>query len=118
MDFTALVDSLDAQPTRLQELVPMAPSHIGASDACQHGMGGIWLSNEPHSPPLVWRCPFAPRLSKALVTADNPKGVITISDLLELAGMIANKDVLAQVADVRERTIWMAGDNKAAVVVQ
>jgi hypothetical protein len=43
-DFNALVDSLAQRPTRLQELVPMEPSHIGASDACQVGMGGIWMA--------------------------------------------------------------------------
>jgi hypothetical protein len=49
-----------------------------------------------------------------LVTSDNPSGSISISDL-ELTGIIAHQDVLATTRDVRERTIWTASDNRAAV---
>lgn len=113
-DFTALVDSLAARPTRLHELVPTRPSHVGASNACQVGMGGVWLGSDPSAAPIVWRQRFAPHVANALVTSANRHGTVSISDL-ELAGMIAHKDVLAQVQDVRERTIWIASDNRAAV---
>ena len=113
-DFTALVDSLATRPTRLPELVPTAPSHVGACDACQLGMGGVWLGSSDSPAPIVWRQRFAPQVASALVTADNRRGTVSISDL-ELTGMIAHKDVLAQAHDVRERTIWLASDNRAAV---
>jgi len=113
-DFAALVDSLAARPTRLPELVPTSPSHIGASDACQLGMGGVWFSTDTSEAPLVWRSKFPSRVSDALITADNPHGSISISDL-ELAAMIAQKDIVAHACDVRERTLWLAGDNRAAI---
>ena len=47
----------------------------------------------------------------------NPKGSITNSDL-ELAGSIAHNDVLAQAADVREKTTHNSYDNIAAVFWQ
>lgn len=40
--------------------------------------------------------------------------MVSISDL-ELAGIIAHKDILAQAHDIGERTIWIASDNRTAV---
>ena len=114
-DFRALVLAVDTRPTRLRELVPTAPSDIGACDACRQGMGGVWFDAlDPHAPPIVWRSRFSPGVSAALITSDNRHGSISISDL-ELAGMIAHKDILCHTRDVAERTIWLASDNKAAV---
>ena len=49
-DYYTLFESLDERPTRLPELIPMYPSDIiGASDACQHGTGGVWFDS--HSRP-------------------------------------------------------------------
>jgi hypothetical protein len=113
-DFSTLVDSLAARPTRLHELVPTTPSHVGACDACQWGMGGVWLPNDGISPPIVWRHPFPPHITAALVTSANRTGALSISDF-ELTGIVAHKDILARAHDVRERTIWIASDNRAAV---
>ena len=113
-DFTALVDSLATRPTRLPELVPTAPSRIGACDASQVGMGGVWLATNPASAPVVWRQRFSPRVASALVTANNRRGTLSILDL-ELTGIIAHMDVAATTFDVRERTLWIASDNQAAV---
>ena len=80
-------------------------------------MGGVWFDSlNPTSPPMiVWRHAFPTHIGATLVTADNPSGTISISDL-ELAGvMIAQQDVLATTRPVRERTIWIASDNRAAV---
>jgi hypothetical protein len=114
-DFLTLAQSVHARPTRLPELVPTAPSDVGACDACRHGMGGVWFDAlDSTSPPILWRRRFPPRVGDALVTSDNPSGSISISDL-ELTGIIAHQDVLATTRDVRERTIWTASDNRAAV---
>jgi hypothetical protein len=115
-DFRAIADSLHIRPTRLQELVPTAPTYIGACDACGQGMGGVWFHTSPaiaHTP-LVWRQPFARAVQRALITSDNPQGTLSISDL-ELMALIAHKDVLAQHHPVAERTMWMATDNRAAL---
>ena len=66
-------------------------------------------------PLLLWRQQFPANIAGALVTANNPTGgALSISDL-ELTGVIAHTDVLAQDRDVRERTLWLASDNRAAV---
>jgi hypothetical protein len=114
-DFKWLTASLGQRPTRLRELIPVAPSDLGACDACRVGMGGVWFDAlSPPQPPLVWRHPFVPGIPAALVTSDNPRGTISISDL-ELLATIAHKDVIAQRRAVSKRTLWLASDNKAAV---
>ena len=113
-DFLLLVDSLATRPTRLQELVPTHPLAVGACDACQHGMGGVWLFPDTTQHPVLWRSRFPTHVSASLVTAGNRQGLISISDL-ELAGIIGHKAVLSDHIDTRERTIWIASDNRAAV---
>ena len=78
-------------------------------------MGGIWFDTlVPDAPPILWRQKFSTSVSAALVTSDNPHGTISISDL-ELTGVLAHKAVLANLRDVRERTMWIGSDNRAAV---
>ncbi|KAI2501863.1 hypothetical protein MHU86_12628 [Fragilaria crotonensis] len=114
-DFRALVDSVATRPTRLRELVPTAPSDIGACDACRTGMGGVWFDAvDPSSAPVLWRHRFPANIADSLITADHPRGSLSISDL-ELAGVVAHKAVLASMRDVAERTVWLASDNRAAV---
>ena len=115
-DFRALADSLAIRPTRLGELVPVFPSDTGSCDACRMGMGGVWFDVlDPSAAPIVWRHqPFPPAVQADLVTAHHRGGSLSISDL-ELAGTIAHKDVLATARHVQERTLWLAGDNRASL---
>ena len=110
-DFRAIADTLKERPTRLRELVPTDPSYIGACDACHAGMGGVWFTADKA---FVWRHQFPTRVRRALVTFGNPHGSLSISDL-ELAALIAHKDVVAHHRDVAEHTLWMATDNQAAL---
>ena len=104
-------DSLRQRSTRLQELVPSQPSYIGASDASRLGMRGVWFSHNPTHPPVLWRQPFPKEVAAALVTVTNAHGTISISDL-ELAAMIAQKDVLARHWPVTETTGRVARDRQ------
>jgi hypothetical protein len=114
-DFRALADTMAARPTRFRELVPTAPSDTGSCDACRTGMGGVWFDVlDPSTAPIVWRAPFLTDVQGALVTAAHPCGTISISDL-EFAGTIAHKEVLASARHVQERTLWIAGDNRASL---
>ena len=114
-DFRFLVSSLAERPTRLRELVPVSPSDTGACDTCRVGMGGVWFDAlDTGGPPIVWRSKFPVLIQAALITAECPRGTLSTSDL-ELAGTIAHKDVLAQARHVQERTIWVAGDNRASL---
>ena len=111
-DFRALVHAVSDRPTRLRELVPTSPPDVGACDACRLGMGGVWFDAlNLTSAPVLWRERFPLHVSSALLTSDNPRGTVTISDL-ELAGMIAHKDMLASHRDVAERTIWLASGRR------
>ena len=74
----------------------------------------MWLDAHSLSPPLIWRQEFPSYVSASLVSDQNPLGSISISDL-ELTTIIPHKDTLARSWDVRERTIWIASDNQAAV---
>lgn len=79
---------------------------MGASDAPKDGTGGVWFTHITDAAPfpLLWCKPFSPQVQAALVTADNPHGEISISDL-DLAAMIAHKDALVHHAAVAERTL-------------
>ena len=115
-DLRSLVASVATRPTRLQELVPTAPSDIGACDACRTGMGGVWFDAlDASALPIVWLQRFPAHIAGNLVTVSHRSGTLSISDL-ELTGMIAHENILAQARDVTERTIWLASDNQAAAV--
>ena len=113
-DFRAIADTLRARPARFHELVPFGPpAVVGACDASQHGMGGIWFAQD--QPPIVWHSPFPLAVRRELVTSTNCRGTVSISDL-ELAGTIAHKHIITQaLPTVAERPHWMAGDNRASL---
>ena len=68
------------------------------------------LLNEP----ILWRHPFPAEIQAALVSHSNPKGAINNSEL-ELAGIIANNDVLANFVDVQEITTATGTDNTSGL---
>lgn len=116
-DFTWLADSLQLRPTRMQELVAQPPHLYGTSDASGRGMGGTIIppttpTAEEASSPVVWRFQFPPDVQRKLVSADNPHGTITNSDL-ELAATIIQHDAMCNTYDVREHTIHTSTDNQA-----
>ena len=103
--------------TRIAELTPdTVPATIGACDAAGTGMGGILFVPSPDgsATPLLWRQPFLPWIQRQLVSFSNSDGAINNSDL-ELADLVAHKDILAMVAKVVERTIHNVYDNMATV---
>lgn len=115
-DFRWLARDIANRPTRLAELVPTAPAVLGACDAAGSGMGGVFFVSDDDGveKAMLWRHPFPNHIRRQLVTFDNPDGTINNSDL-ELCGNIAHHDVIAQVGDIRERTIHTLSDNVASV---
>jgi hypothetical protein len=114
-DFKWLASSLQDRPTRLQELVAQPPCLYGTTDASGQGMGGVLLppSNNSTQAPLVWRHRFPAAVQKNLVSATQPHGTVTNSDL-ELAATIIQHDAICHNYDVREQTIHTGTDNQAA----
>ena len=118
-DFRWIARDLTSRPTRIAELIPLAPVAEGHHDASgSQGAGGIWfpgdnaVMREGYSPevPIVWRLPWPQHIIDQVVTDDNPTGTITNSDL-ELAGGLIHLDCGAQTLDIRERTVVSKGDN-------
>jgi hypothetical protein len=112
-DFELLAQSLASRPTNFAEIVPDLPTCIGACDASLAGMGGVWFL--PDGRNIVWRQTFPPDVRRSLITADHLSGTITNSDL-ELAGIIAHQDVLAQHAPLQHTTVALLNDNYPALV--
>jgi hypothetical protein len=120
-DFRFILDTIDERPMRIYELVPGTPTILGATDASGVGMGGvIFIPDEdstpsrPHYHSFLWRQAFPDAVRDCLVTYTNTNGTITNSDL-ELAATIAQHDVIATLANVRERTIANLHDNTPTV---
>ena len=71
---------------------------------------------QPQPTPICLHCcGEQPSHQQRLVSKDNPKGDITNSDL-ELAGLLAQQDIIAQAVNCRGRTIVPLGDNIPSVV--
>jgi hypothetical protein len=123
-DFRLLAQELTSRPTRIAELIPdRVPRTEGACDAAGSGMGGVHFipasidAGDEDVVPLLWRERFPQWVRDQLSCWKNPNGRITNSDL-ELAGSIAQNDVLAQYANVAERTTHNCYDNIPAVYCQ
>lgn len=109
-DFSSLVADLGQRPTRLGEIIPDKPRVIGATDASGARLGGVFFA-EPHRP-VLWRVLLPNWVTDSLITSENPSGTISINDL-EQAAAILQHDLIAQLYDVRERSIANLVDNIA-----
>jgi hypothetical protein len=119
-DLRWLVLDLQNRPTRLREIVDTPVAAIGATDAAAPGMGGVIFVQDQSTGnlnPLLWRAPFPHAVQDDLVSTNNPTGSITNSDL-ELAGTIAQHDILVHHVDCRERTVHTLTDNTPALAWQ
>jgi hypothetical protein len=114
-DIRHVATDLTERPTHLREVIPQAPTILGACDAAKSGMGGVVF--DATRQPILWRAPFPTDIQSDIVATNNPGGSITNSDL-ELAGTIAQHDVAAQLGDVRHRTIGTLTDNTPALAWQ
>jgi len=105
-DFEYRANSLNEWPTALAELAPDHPVAIGK------GMGGVWLPaiTNANLQPLLWQAKFPEEIQQDLVSWKNPTGTVTNLDL-ELAGCIAQQDILLQEADCTSHTVLPLGDN-------
>jgi hypothetical protein len=115
-DFKVLAATAGTRPTRLNELLPQEPSTLGCTDAAARRMGGVVFVPRPDGSlqPFLWRSRFQDAIINRLVTSSNRGGDITNSDL-ELAGSVAQHDIIAQHFDTRGHTLHNFHENTAAV---
>jgi len=116
-DWEALATTLSTTPTPIQSLVPNPPAFLGAVDASRDGIGGAWLPT-PQSPPtarpIIFHLPFPQHIKNRLVSASNPSGTITNSDM-ELAALITGAAILRDIYPGPHTAVYCASDNSAAV---
>jgi hypothetical protein len=126
-NFWWLSDSIRDRPTRLQELVPMQPTLLGAHNASGRGAGGVWFPSPeavcrdvqihtlrqgalvqhsigPHAL-LLWHVPFDSSIQDKLLSFANPTGTINNSEL-ELAGSVLHNSVAAHCYEKRKRILF------------
>ena len=74
--------------THVREILPAQdPDYIGYCDATAFGAGGVWFSGTSPVPETVWRLPWPPDITAAVVFESNPTGALTNSDL-EMAAVV------------------------------
>jgi hypothetical protein len=99
------------------EVVPSTnPGTRGACDASKMGMGGVHFIPQIDGTitSYLWRAPFPAKITRQLVSTDNPSGRINNGDL-ELAGAVGQHDILCQLVDVADITVHNCYDNTATV---
>jgi hypothetical protein len=77
-----VVRHMKQHPTSVMLLIKTPPEHIGYSDACGIGAGGVWTSGTKGLNPVVWQVEWIAEVKDAFA-----KGILTINDL-ELAGLV------------------------------
>jgi hypothetical protein len=110
--FASLAASLRKRPGHLAEVVPQAPSFVGATDAAKVGMGGVYFDASGQG--YVWRFPFPDDVQSQLVSRANPSGRVTNSDL-EQAGLLAQVSVISHHHDIAYATLANGSNNTPAV---
>ena len=99
-DFRWLTQNLVLRPTQIAELIP--DQELVINDACDVAAAGMrdvhYVPTNITEIPILWRQPFPDWIQTQLSSFKNPTGKITNSDL-ELAGSIAQDDILAQAFD-------------------
>jgi hypothetical protein len=106
-DFQWIVEDVGTRPIEIYEIMSDAfPSTWGACNASEQGIGGVHFIplSDSCALPMLWRSCWTRNIIDSLVSSSNPNSTITNSDL-ELAGIIAQFDVLAQAIDILFHTI-------------
>jgi len=115
-DWITLATSLATDPVPITTLIPRAPQYVGSTDASAQGIGGFWVPTKfADGPPIVFRTPFPTAIQCRLITADNPSGDLTNSDL-ELAALVLATAMRAHTTTLcPAASLWCGSDNTAAV---
>ena len=69
---------------------------MGYCDACCIRAGKVWLPGTKHIEPIMWQVKWPDNIKAALITRENPKRTISVSNL-EMAGLLLHYLVLGHV---------------------
>ena len=108
-DWRVLIKITLQDPVKARQLFPRESEFIGKCDACQYGIGGVWLQGPGLSNPVVWRL----LLPDEVITAFK-QGKISISDL-ELAAHLFHCIILEFLCALTHRSIGIFSDNTLTV---
>jgi hypothetical protein len=110
-DWLQLLKELAARPTSVHELVARSVDYYGYCDACNTGVGGVWLPMDSELEPFLWRVAWPADIAKKLQSYDG----LSINDG-ECAGLLLQQMALeVAVADLRHKNALSFCDNTAAV---
>jgi hypothetical protein len=116
LSWQRLANTLATSPVPIASLVPRAPHYVGLVDASGAGCGDVWFPTTfaPSQTAFVFRMPFPQHIQNNLVSASNPSGTITNSDL-ELAAIVMGAHLLHSAVSIPHLMIYVGSDNTSAV---
>eukprot|EP00957_Ditylum_brightwellii_P146854 11179628-Ditylum_brightwellii.AAC.1 len=107
----ALLASIAQQPAHLLDLTPVIPTWHSDYDACNQGMGGVFLDTEGNY--VIWHFPFSNEWSTHLLNPTNLHSNLNIN-ITKLVGHLAHLSFVAFCAKPL-LCIHTACDNKTTV---
>ena len=90
-----LVAHTVARAMNLAAIVCPEPTHMRFYDAYGIRVGGVWLDPTGSGNSLVWRDPWPPDITTALISDTNPKGTQTKYEL-DIAALVLHKATLPE----------------------
>jgi len=103
------------EPTNCRELIQGPPDYVGICDASSHGVGGVIIGELQPCIPTIFRMEWPNSIRSNLVSAQNPTGTITNSDL-EMAGIVLLWLVIEKVVpSLNQRNVATYCDNLPSV---
>ena len=110
-DWLKLIESLASRPTSVHELRAKVIDFYGYCDACNTGVGGVWLPLHSPLDAFVWRFKWPKDIAQKLSTYDG----LSISEA-EGAGVLLQQMVLeSEVEDLQHKKALPFCDNTPAV---
>ena len=115
MDCRTFLRETVSDPTKCKSLVTGWPDIVGITDASGHGLGGVVFGENSAVVPTVFRLQWPDDITRAIVSANNPTGTITNSDL-EMAGLLMLWLVMETVgAPLEHKHVALFSDNSPTV---
>ena len=113
-DWSSIIKLFTRHPTHVREIVPAPPDYVGYCDASKLGAGGVWFSGRLHLRPTVWRHEWPAWVQDNFLSADNPTGIVTNSDL-EMAGLLLHWCALEPLVHLNHTHVAIYCDNTPTV---